>query len=108
MKACSWRRQAQEDADRAAAWYAEQGGLALELAFIDALESTVEMLAEHPGSGSTRHAGSCVESEADMRFFRIAKFEHYLIYYIAHPDCIDIIRIWNASRGLDALFEADK
>lgn len=44
------------DVDEAAAWYGEQAGLALELAFADALESAVKMLMQRPGVGSSRHA----------------------------------------------------
>ena len=55
MKQLHWRPLARQDADDAASLYASQGGLAL-LAFVDELLAATELIACHPGSGSTRHA----------------------------------------------------
>ncbi|MDF1637833.1 type II toxin-antitoxin system RelE/ParE family toxin [Alcanivorax jadensis] len=109
MKPLRWRPQASNDLDTGALWYAEQGGLPLGRAFIKAVEETTDVVSRNPASGSQRHSHLSLESqETVLRFFRVARFERYLIYYIEQPDHIDIVRIWNASRGLDALFDTDE
>ncbi|WP_253190961.1 type II toxin-antitoxin system RelE/ParE family toxin [Xanthomonas axonopodis] len=44
------------DVEAAAAWYGEQAGLEVELSFVDALESAVDMLVQHPSAGPSRYA----------------------------------------------------
>ena len=61
MKPVHWRASARRDLDDAAAWYAQQGGIALELRFIAAAESTALLVREHPKSGSMRHADEVPE-----------------------------------------------
>lgn len=103
MKPLRLREQARIDADEAAAWYAEQGGLALELAFVDALEAAYDLIQRHPGVGSIRHAEHAPGLPAPLRFLPLERFERHLIYYIDLPEHLEVIRIWHASRGLEAL-----
>lgn len=105
MKPLRLRAQAREDADEAAAWYALQGGQALELAFADALEAAYDLIRRHPDIGSTRHAGHAANLPSPLRFLPIKRFEHHLVYYIDLPKHIEVIRIWHAARGLGALME---
>lgn len=106
MKSLRLREQARRDADDAADWYAEQGGLALELAFADALEATYTLIRRHPGIGSTRHAEQVADLPTPLRFLPLKRFEHHLVYYIDLPDHIEVIRVWHAARGLGALLES--
>ncbi|MCB1567944.1 MAG: type II toxin-antitoxin system RelE/ParE family toxin [Xanthomonadales bacterium] len=103
MKSVHWREGARRDLDDAAEWYAQQGGETLELRFVAAVESTVLMVRQHPVVGSTRHAGYVTDLPAPLRYFPIRPFESYLIYYIDLPEHIEVIRVWHAARGLDAL-----
>ena len=103
MKPLHLREQARRDADKAAAWYAEQGGLALELAFADALEAAYDLIRRHPAIGSTRHAGHVPDLLSPLRFLPLKRFEHYMVYYLDLPDRIEVIRVWHAARGLGAL-----
>ncbi|MEG2803464.1 type II toxin-antitoxin system RelE/ParE family toxin [Stenotrophomonas sp.] len=107
MKPARWHPRAVQDADDVAAWYAQQAGVTLELAFVDALERTVSLLERHPGAGSTRHADAFPELHAPLRFHPILGFDDHLVYYTEHPAWIEIVRLWNARRGLDALHAPD-
>ncbi|MBA3487284.1 MAG: type II toxin-antitoxin system RelE/ParE family toxin [Lysobacter sp.] len=106
MKPRHWRPTAVDDADAAALWYSVQGGVSLELAFIDALDAATDLIARHPDSGSTRHAGLFPELPLPLRFIVLRRFDRYLVYYLDLPDYVDIIRVWDASRGLQALGES--
>ncbi len=106
MKPVRWRAQAKRDVAAAAAWYAGQGGLALELAFIDAVANTEKMLAEFPAIGSMRHAAWVDGLAGPLRFHPLPGFSRHLFYYIDLPTHIDVIRIWGATRGLQALLDS--
>ncbi|HEU4812927.1 MAG TPA: type II toxin-antitoxin system RelE/ParE family toxin [Xanthomonadaceae bacterium] len=103
MKPLSLREQARTDADEAATRYAEQGGLALELAFVDALQAAYELIQRHPGAGSIRHAEHVPGLPSPLRFKPLKRFDHHLVYYIDLPGHVEVIRVWHASRGLEAL-----
>jgi toxin ParE1/3/4 len=103
MKPVLWRPQAKRDAAGAAAWYATQGGLELELAFIDALQNAEAQLAQFPATGSTRHSQPIADAPAPLRFLPLRRFDRYLVYYLDLPEHVEVVRIWHASRGLEAL-----
>jgi toxin ParE1/3/4 len=105
LKAVRWRAKARRDASEAAQWYAEQGGLEVELAFIAALQAAESLIAEFPASGSPRHADVVQGLPAPLRFHPIRRFERYLIYYVELPEYAEVIRLWNAARGLEALMD---
>lgn len=108
MKTLLWRPQALRDAEEAASWYAEQGGLPLELGFIDELQAVLERLSRHPASGSARHASLFPELPGTLRFQVLDRFDLYLVYYLDLPGHIEIVRIWNAARGLAALLQGEQ
>ncbi|WP_253254128.1 type II toxin-antitoxin system RelE/ParE family toxin [Xanthomonas arboricola] len=85
------------DVDEAAAWYGEQAGLTLELAFTDALESAVTTLMQHPGVGSSRHA--VLLKLQDLRVWPIKGFP-YLIFYIERDTDIVIWRVLQMQRDI--------
>ena len=105
MKRIHWQPLATQDAREAADWYASQGGLALELAFIAELETAIDLIARHPASGSVRHARLFPELPAPLRFHALKRFNQFLIYYLELQDHIEIVRMWHVARGLDALLE---
>lgn len=65
------------------------------------------MIAAHPASGSTRHAALLPDLHTPLRFLRLERFERYLIYYLDLPTHVEVVRIWNTARGLDALVADD-
>lgn len=103
MKPARWRPAARRDADEAAAWYAGQGGTTLALAFIEALEDTIDRIRRHPGAGSQRHASVVPGLPAPLRFTPLDRFDRYLVYYLDLPTHVEVIRIWDAARGLGSL-----
>lgn len=105
MKPVHWRPLARRDVDDAAKWYASQGGLALELAFIKVLEAAINQIARHPAIGSTRHAVLFPDLPTPMRFLVLKKFDRYLIFYLEFPSHVEIIRVWDAARDMQAIAE---
>lgn len=105
MKPVEWRTQARRDAAESAYWYACRGGLSLGDAFLAAVDAALESIAQHPGMGSARHAGHASDLPAPLRFLPLKRFEHHLVYYLDRPEHVEVIRIWHASRGLEALME---
>lgn len=103
MKPIHWRDSAHRDLDDAADWYAQEGGFLLESRFIAAVESTSLLIRQYPATGSIRHAEVVTGLLAPLRYFRVRDFERYLFYYIDLPTHVEVIRVWNAARGLDAL-----
>lgn len=105
MKPIHWRAAARRDLDDAAAWYAQQGGLPLEMRFIAAVETTAGIAREHPAAGSTRHADYVPDLPTALRFLVVGGFERTLLYFLDLPTHIEVLRVWNAARGLEALME---
>ncbi|TCZ87722.1 type II toxin-antitoxin system RelE/ParE family toxin [Lysobacter sp. N42] len=103
MKLVQWRPMAVQDLRAAAEWYAQQGGLALELRFLGAVEAAIGMLLSHPASGSLRHNGLIPGLPAPLRFHRLPGFGRHLLYYCDSTNHLDVIRLWHASRDLDTL-----
>lgn len=99
MKPLHWHPQALRDADDAVDWYAEQGGLELELAFTAALEAAAELISTHSGIGSPRYA--TVLNLAGLRFWPVRKFPH-LVFYIEHEAHVDIWRVLHGERDIPA------
>ncbi|MCC7249405.1 MAG: type II toxin-antitoxin system RelE/ParE family toxin [Lysobacter sp.] len=80
-------------------------GAAVALRFIDAVEAAYALLSTHPACGSPRHAHVMPELPAPLRFHPVKTFERILVYYMESPDAVEILRIWDAARGLEALLE---
>ncbi len=97
MKPLHWHPQSRRDADDAAAWYAEQGGLDLELAFTNALETATQQLARHPGIGSTRYADSLKIS--GLRVWPLKKFP-FLVFYVERETQVDGWRVLHGKRDM--------
>jgi toxin ParE1/3/4 len=105
LKRVEWSHQARRDTAEGADWYAAEGGLPLAERFLTQVHATLQRVAQFPASGSTRHAG-CIEGlHAPLRFVPVARFERYLIYYLDLPTHVEVLRVWNSARGLDALME---
>ncbi|MEK6788013.1 MAG: type II toxin-antitoxin system RelE/ParE family toxin [Pseudomonadota bacterium] len=103
MKALLWRAVAERDAAEAAFWYAKQGGLILGEEFFAEVEAALAHIAAHPGIGAARHANYAPDLPLPLRYLAVKRFERYLIYYVEMPTHVDVVRVWNTARGLDAL-----
>ena len=103
MKSPSWRPLAVSDSDQAAAWYGVEGGLSLELEFIDALQAAVAHICEHPGMGSTRYS-DLLKTQA-VRLWPLKKFP-YLIFYIERARHVEVVRVLHAKRDIAEWLQA--
>ena len=107
MKPARWRPQARIDAADAAAWYAAQASPALELEFCDALQDAEPQVSRFPAAGSLRHAHVLPDPQTPLRFMQLRRSDRFLLNYFDLPTHVEIVRVWNARRGLDALEEAE-
>lgn len=73
--------------------------------FLEDVERCHELLAAHPQIGSTRHAEFCPDLPHPLRFHPLKDFPRILVYYMDCPDAVEVLRIWDAARGLEALME---
>lgn len=97
MKPLHWHPLARRDADEAANWYAGQGGLTLELRFIEALDAAAMQIVDHPGIGANRYAE--LLKLQDLRFWPLKDFP-YLIFYLERDKHIDVWRLLHAQRDI--------
>jgi toxin ParE1/3/4 len=95
------RSQAQKDIEQAADHYFAEGGAALELRFVDALQASVTQMATHPGTGSLRHANML--AMPGLRFLRMTKFP-CLVFYVEREDEVDIWRVLHEQRDMPQRF----
>lgn len=100
------RPRADQDIDEILRWLIAESPPSARL-FLDELEAAFERLAQFPDCGSLRHAGLVPGLPVPLRFLPVspARFPRLLIYYLHCEAHIDVIRVWDASRGLEALFE---
>lgn len=99
------RPQAAADIAAIADYLSANAGAAVALRFVDAVEAAYGPIYAHPASGSPCHAHVLPELPVPLRFHPVKHFERVLVYYLDQPDAVEVIRIWDASRGLDALLE---
>ncbi|WP_092785265.1 type II toxin-antitoxin system RelE/ParE family toxin [Rhodospira trueperi] len=88
-KAVVPRALARADIEAAAEFYREDSGAALALAFVDAVEPALNHVGQFPASGSPR-IGVDLDLP-DLRCWPVKRFP-YLVFYIEHPDHVDVWR----------------
>lgn len=91
------RLRAEEDIDAALDRYVDEGGSALAMHFIDAIERAVGQIGRHPLAGSLKYSFDLGLPE--LRSWPVPKFP-YVIFYVVSPDRIDIWRILHARRDI--------
>lgn len=98
------RQRATDDLLTAAEHYAEAGGDALALRFIEAVDTALLHVRQFPASGSPRYADLLPEYE--VRCWPLKRFPHQILY-VDHPDRIDVLRILHGQRDVPALLQGD-
>lgn len=98
------RERASRDLLDAATRYLDDGGEALALRFVAAVEATIKQLAARPGSGSPRYAA--LIRRPGLRFRQPRRFP-YLIFYVERPEHIDVLRVLHASRDIPSTLRQD-
>jgi toxin ParE1/3/4 len=91
------RRLARRDIEDAIDFYAAEAGEAVALEFVDALEATYRLIADHPAAGSTRYAFEL--NLPDLRSRRVRGFP-YIVFYVERADDIDIWRVLHGHRDI--------
>lgn len=99
MKSIVPREQALRDVDDAIAHYLREGGEALALNFIDALECAYAHIRAHPAIGSPRYT-----HELDLPGVRAWLLDRYpyAVFYVERPDHIDVWRVLHTRRDIPA------
>lgn len=95
---------ARRDVDRIMDGYRAEADERLAERWITALQAAFEHVGRHPDSGSHRHADAV--GLPDLRFWPIRKFPH-LVFYVADPGAITVLRILHGQRDVPALLQGD-
>jgi toxin ParE1/3/4 len=81
--------------------YARDAGIRVADRFFTEAELTFERLAGMPSMG-TRYAPD-EPLYADLRYFPIARFRTYLVFYRAIPDEIEVLRVLHGARDIHSI-----
>lgn len=93
------RELALRDVREAVAFYLEEGGERVALAFTDALERAFIQIGHHPAAGSSRYAHEL--EIPDLRTWPVGRFP-YLAFYVARDPQVEVWRVLHAQRDLPA------
>lgn len=93
------REQARRDVEDAVAHYLAEDAGSAALGFIDALEKAYVHIGRHPATGSPRYAHEL--NLPGLRFWPLTRHPH-LIFYVEHPDHIDVWRVLHGQRDIPA------
>lgn len=93
------RERAKTDIKEAIDSYLIDGGPAVALGFIDALEAAFQQIAHHPASGSSRYAHEL--AIPGLRSWPLKRYP-YLAFYLERVDCLDVWRVLHGERDIPA------
>lgn len=93
------REQAHRDVEDAVTYYLAAEAKAAALGFIDALEKAYIDIGCHPAVGSPRYAHEL--NLPGLRCWPLTRYP-YLVFYVEHPDHIDVWRVLHGHRDIPA------
>ncbi|MDK4734691.1 type II toxin-antitoxin system RelE/ParE family toxin [Rhizobium sp. CNPSo 3490] len=93
------RQSARGDVENAVDYYARMTGAQIAVGFIDALESTYTLIAEHPASGSLRYSYEL--GLPNLRCTTLKGFP-YMIFYLERADHVDVWRVLHVQQDIPA------
>ena len=67
--------------------------------FVDAVQKTLQELAQMPGMGSIKNFRD--PGLFDVRSWRVQGFRNYLIYYLIVDDGIDVLAVMHVARDVE-------
>jgi|SRR6516165_680429 len=102
MKPVRLTPKADSDINACFAWIAKENPVAA-LRFLDAIELTCDTLSRMPGIGSPRYGE--IPLVHGVRMLAIKAFENYLLFYLEHEDCVDVIRVLHGARDIPEALE---
>jgi toxin ParE1/3/4 len=94
-----WRAEIARDVEIASNYYANEGGSALELRFVDALEAGVIVISKNPRAGLD-WIGKKI-NRPGLRHYALKHFPYYLFYWQS-PTQIELWRLLHRRRDLPA------
>lgn len=83
--------------------YIAEDNLDVAVYFLVAVEESIERLAEQPFIGSNRHFQDTKLN--NLRVWRVKDYEDYLIIYAVEETTVKIIRLINAKRDFNLIFD---
>lgn len=101
-KRVALRRPAAKSIDRAVEHYLQEGGAALALRFIAALEKAYRHIRRYPATGSLRYAADL--DIPGLRFWPLDKYPD-LIFYVEREDHVDVWQVLHGQRDIPAWFD---
>ncbi|MFN7643246.1 MAG: type II toxin-antitoxin system RelE/ParE family toxin [Burkholderiales bacterium] len=97
------REQAHRDVEDAVAHYLAEDAEPAALGFIDALEKAYDHIGRHPVTGSPRYAHEL--NLPGLRSWPQTRYP-YLLFYVEHPDHIDVWRVLHGQRDIPTWMQA--
>jgi toxin ParE1/3/4 len=82
-------------------YYAREAGLRVARRFFAQVEATFTRLAGMPGIGT--HYDLDHPALAELRFFPVARFRKYLVFYRPVPGGIEVLRVLHGARDIDSI-----
>jgi len=83
-------------------YFSEEVNVALGERYHAAVDQTCSMLVNQPHAGVLYDSG--LAQLEGLRRFPVHGFESYLIFYLPHPEGMDVIRVLHGARDIDNLF----
>ncbi len=99
------RQPAVEDLADQAAWYIAHAGQAVSDRFLAAVERSLALLADMPGTGAPRPRLN--PALRGLRMHPVRGFEGHLIFYRPIRDGIELVRVLHAAQDVDAILSAE-
>lgn len=93
------RERASRDVEDAIAYYLDEDAVSAALGFVDALERAYVHIGRHPTAGSLRYAHEL--NLPGLRFWSLTRYP-YFVFYVEHPDHIDVWRVLHDQRDIPA------
>ncbi len=81
--------------------YIAQDDLDAAIRFVDAVDSSIDLIAKSPGIGVSRKVGKAPE----MRMWVVKEFPNSLLFYRATSTEITIIRVIHSARDFNRIFD---
>lgn len=78
---------------------AEQGDVALAERFLEAVEKTLDQLADMPRLGTQRRFGAI----GDVRIWQVTDFKRHLVVYRTAERTLEVLRILEGNQDLEKL-----
>lgn len=94
---------ATQDIEDLAAYYLTEAGISAALRFVDNAELAFAHLARMPRTGA--FLGFQHAAHSDIRRWHIQDFPRLLILYRVRSDCIEVVRVLDAGRDIQTLFD---